>query len=65
MEGKKDRKRPRPKDNSDSDEDNIEMKKEKPNDDEEGLYEGEDSYESVEDNEINDAEDIKGEIKIK
>ena len=65
MEGKKDRKRPRPKDNSDSDEDNIEMKKEKPNDDEEGLYEGEDSYESVEDNEINDDEDIKGEIKIK
>ena len=65
MEDKKDKKRPRPKDNSDSDEDNIEMKKEKPNVDEEGLYEGEDSYESVEDNEINDDEDIKGEIKIK
>ena len=65
MEDKKDKKRPRPKDNSDSDEDNIEMKKEKQNDDEEGLYEGEDSYESVEDNEINDDEDIKGEIKIK
>ena len=65
MEDKKDKKRPRPKDSEDSDEDNVEMKKEKPMDEEEGLYEDEDSYESIEDNEINDEEDIKGEIKIK
>ena len=67
MEEKKDKKRPRPKDEEEEDNDDIEMKKEKQNDDDDGLYENEDSYESVEDNEINenDLDDIKGEIKIK
>ena len=67
MEDNNNKKRPRPKDNEDSDDD-IEMKKEKHNEDDQGLYEDEDSYESVEDNEIdeeNNEEDLKGEIKIK
>ena len=68
MEDNKDKKRPRPKDNSDEDDEDIEMKKEKQNDEDEGLYENDDSYESIEDNENdeeNEDEDIKGEIKIK
>ena len=67
MEEKDNKKRPRPKDNEDDDED-VEMKKEKQNEDDEGLYENEDSYESIEDNEIeeeNNEEDLKGEIKLK
>ena len=68
MEDNKDKKRPRPKDNSDEDDEDIEMKKEKQNDEDEGLYENDDSYESIGDNENdeeNEDEDIKGEIKIK
>jgi ribosome assembly protein RRB1 len=66
MEDNHNKKRPRPKDNEDDDD--VEMKKEKQNEDDEGLYENEDSYESVEDNEIeeeNNEEDLKGEIKLK
>ena len=47
---------------------NKRTRKEKQNEDEEGLYENEESYESVEDNEIeeeNNEEDLKGEIKLK
>ena len=61
------KKRPRPKDN-DEEEDDIEMKKEKQKEDDEGLYENEDSYESIEDNEVeegNMGEDLKGEMKLK
>ena len=68
MEDKKDKKRPRPKDDEENSDEDIEMKKEKQLEEDDGMYENEDSYESVEDNEIDDNDDdevIKGEIKIK
>ena len=68
MEDKKDKKRPRPKDDEENSDEDIEMKKEKQIEDDDGMYENEDSYESVEDNEIDDNEDEeykKGDIKIK
>ena len=68
MEDKKDKKRPRPKDDEENSDEDIEMKKEKQLEEDDGMYENEDSYESVEDNEIDDNDDdevIKGDIKIK
>ena len=64
MEDKPSKKRARP-DNNDEDED-IEMDEQQNAEGEDNLYEKEDSYESVEDNEEEDEEfDAKDKIKIK
>ena len=64
MEDKPTKKRARQEDDDDNDED-VDMKEEQNVEGEENLYEREDSYESIEDNEIEDDVDGEKEDKIK
>ena len=64
MEDKPTKKRARQEDDDDNDED-VDMKEEQNVEGEENLYEREDSYESIEDNEIEDDVDGEKEEKIK